>query len=139
MSWLLRFLMSVVIVLCAAALSEAGLDDRGGSDGPVGWGDEIPASLEDPLCIQALSPPDLGVCAGLAAAGGISGVNAKLATINCYLGAINKWQTAQMQCLEEQVTSRAEKVIYPVKDVLRQVHMVFRGVDILRDEVGKLA
>ena len=88
--------------------------------------ENLPASIEDPLCIQALSAPDLSICAGVALGGGLSLVNGKLATIGCYLDAINKWQTAQMQCLENQVTSRAEKIIWPVQDVLKQVRREIR-------------
>jgi hypothetical protein len=125
--------------LLYASPTEAGFDNRGGADSPVPWGEDIPASIEDPLCIQALSAPDLSICAAVAATGGLAAVNAKLATVSCYLDAINTWQTAQMQCLQNQVTARAEKIIWPVKDVLRQVHMTFRSVDILRDEVARLA
>jgi hypothetical protein len=128
----------LLLGVLSASLTEAGFDNRGGSDGPVPWGDDIPASIEDPLCIQALSAPDLSICAGVAVGGGLSLVNGKLATIACYLDAINKWQTAQMQCLQNQVTSRAEKIIWPVQDVLKQVHMTLQSVDILRDEVAHL-
>ena len=113
---------AIVVVLIAIAV-------------PARADDTLPSNTEDRPCPGFGVGPDLAKCSVLAGAGKWG----RLKAIACVVEAINEWQHDQLRCLEEQVQTRASKVIYPVKQVIGQVNMTLGDVNTLREEVERMA